>query len=76
MFDLMSVKTLTITSEAYERLRALKREGESFSETITRVTNRPPLMSFFGALSPDSGLELERVIGQNRAARRRIDRQR
>ncbi len=76
MFELVTVKTITLTSEAYDRLRALKRDGESFSETIVRVTNRPPLMSFFGTLSPDSGLELERVIETNRTARRSIDRQR
>ena len=76
MFELVTVKTITLTSEAYDRLRALKRDGESFSETIVRVTNRPPLMSFFGTLSPDSGLELERVIETNRTARRSIDQQR
>ena len=76
MFELVTVKTITLTSEAYDRLRALKREGESFSETIVRVTNRPPLMSFFGTLPPDSGHELAKVIEQNRTARRSIDRQR
>ncbi len=76
MFELVTVKTITLTSEAYDRLRALKRDGESFSETIVRVTNRPPLMSFFGTLSPDSGLELERVIETSRTARRSIDQQR
>lgn len=76
MFELVTVKTITLTSEAYDRLRALKRDGESFSETIVRVTNRPPLMSFFGTLSPGSGLELERVIETSRTARRSIDQQR
>jgi predicted CopG family antitoxin len=38
----MAVKTITITTEAYERLKQLKREGESFSEVIQR-TLKPPL---------------------------------
>jgi predicted CopG family antitoxin len=38
----MAVKTITITTEAYERLKRVKREGESFSEVIQR-TFKPPL---------------------------------
>lgn len=36
----MATKSLTITEEAYERLKAHKREGESFTETIVRLTER------------------------------------
>lgn len=34
----MGTKSLTITEEAYERLKEHKREGESFTETILRLT--------------------------------------
>jgi len=36
----MPTKTITITEEAYERLRREKMEGESFSEVIIRLTER------------------------------------
>ena len=33
----MGTKNITITEEAYERLQALKRDEESFSELVTQV---------------------------------------
>lgn len=34
----MGTKSLIITEEAYERLKEHKREGESFTDTILRIT--------------------------------------
>ncbi|HMB45975.1 MAG TPA: antitoxin VapB family protein [Candidatus Methanoperedens sp.] len=34
----MSHKTLTISEEAYEALAGLKKEGESFTQLIKRIT--------------------------------------
>ena len=46
----MGTKSLTITEEAYERLKAHKREGESFTETIMRMTGDDrDIMAGFGA---------------------------
>jgi predicted CopG family antitoxin len=33
----MGSKTITVTEEAYERLKARKREGESFTDTLLRL---------------------------------------
>ena len=34
----MGTKTIGLDDEAYERLRAQKRDGESFSDTVKRIT--------------------------------------
>lgn len=65
----MAVKTITVTEDAYEALRAMKEESESFSQTILRVTRRRPLRDFFGVLSKESGERVERAIGEIRKRR-------
>lgn len=52
----MATKSLTITEEAYERLKARKREGESFTETILRLTETDAdRMAGFGVMGDVPG---------------------
>lgn len=46
----MSSKNISLREEAYDRLRALKREDESFSDVVMRITESDR-WSGFGALS-------------------------
>jgi predicted CopG family antitoxin len=45
----MASKNVTITEDAYDRLKALKREGESFSDLVMRLTERVDPMEFAGS---------------------------
>jgi predicted CopG family antitoxin len=52
----MATKSLTITEEAYERLRAHKREDESFTDTILRLAGGDAdAAAGFGALADVEG---------------------
>lgn len=45
----MASKTITITEDAYDRLKVLKREDESFSELVVRLTEGTDPMEFAGS---------------------------
>jgi predicted CopG family antitoxin len=61
----MGTKTITITEEAYKKLKVEKMEGESFSEVIGRLTDRSrkDLMEFAGAWKD---FNVEEIIKEGR----------
>ncbi len=69
----MSVRTVTITEEAYRKLRAHKSSDESFSDVVNRLASRRPLASFAGTLSHESAEALRRAIAKDRRMRLRLD---
>ena len=52
----MGTKSLTITEEAYDRLKAHKRAGESFTDTILRLAgSERDVLKGFGAMKDVEG---------------------
>jgi len=71
----MGTKTLTITNEAYERLRARKGPSDSFTDVVLRLTERPALLSFAGLLPPGSVEAIREEIRVQEVARTTLDRE-
>jgi len=61
----MGTKTITITEDAYKKLKVEKLEGESFSEVINRITDkgRKDLMEFAGVWKD---FDVEEIIKEGR----------
>ena len=62
----MTIKTITITEEAYNRLKSAKSEGESFTKAIIRITKKNPLDALTGILSKEAAEELRANIAKSR----------
>ncbi len=67
----MATKTISITEEAYERLKVRKEKNESFTDVINRVTGKRSLLELAGILSEEKADKLEKHIKERRAASRK-----
>ena len=62
--------TITLADDAYEQLKKLKQENESFSEVVRRITVRKPLTSFAGLLTREEAEKVEAVVRAGRVRSR------
>ncbi len=62
----MSTKTITITDEAYNALKGIKEENESFTEVILKVAKKDPLSRLVGVLTHKEAEETRGVIKKMR----------
>jgi len=64
----MGTKTIGLREDAYERLKARKREGESFTELVERLLDEATAdwRDGFGTLPADETDELEQVVRNSR----------
>ena len=64
----MATKNISITEAAYRRLASMKREHESFSLVINRLTGTHNLLELAGSLSESAAERLEKNIARVRKA--------
>ncbi|MHB8603755.1 MAG: antitoxin VapB family protein [Thermoplasmatota archaeon] len=64
----MGSKTISLEDSAFERLRAAKRPGESYSDVVHRLVAReaPSLLDLAGLVSPAEGRRLKSVVARMR----------
>ncbi len=72
----MATKNISIKEESYKRLASLREGNESFSEIIDRLTGKVKLSDFFGILSKESAVKLEKGIERVRKEREKFYRER
>ena len=68
----MPRRTISVDEEAYERLRAYKREGESFSDVVKRLAGERSWSEVAGILTDEEAEALEEAVaaGRTRSAKR------
>ena len=67
----MGTKNISISDDAYQRLKALRKPGESFTDVIERMTHGVGILELVGALSKTEGLELEKRVKEMRRGNER-----
>ena len=67
-------KNVTITDEAYERLKNTKQVYESFTDAILWLTKKKKLADFAGLLSDsEADILVKRIESSRKASRRRLE---
>lgn len=66
----MGSKTISVSDEAYARLKAKKKPGESFSDTINRLTAKKRLSEIAGVLDEEDIKVIEKAVAAIRSQSR------
>jgi predicted CopG family antitoxin len=65
----MGTKTISLADDAYEKLKRHKREDESFSDVVRRLTGGVELSEYYGRLDEETVTQIEQAIDTRRERR-------
>jgi predicted CopG family antitoxin len=65
----MGTKTISLADDAYERLKAAKRDDESFSDAVRRLAPGVRIAEYVGVLDEATADDLEAAVAERRAER-------
>jgi len=66
----MGTRTIAVSDEVYERLRARKKPGESFTQMLDRLLGRPSFMELAGVMTPAQVDIIRKSVEEGRARSR------
>ena len=71
--DNMATKTITISLDAYERLKAKKNPNDSFTDIILKLTRKKNTLDYIRSLKPKTELtdNIEKAMLETRKAKLR-----
>ncbi len=62
----MGTKNIAISDDAYQRLKALKKPEESFTDVIERMTRSRGIVDLAGMLTKEEGRDVRKSVGKIR----------
>jgi predicted CopG family antitoxin len=62
-------KSIRLSEDAYERLAAHKREGETFSDVVLRLAGERSLLEIAGVLSDEQAETVRDAVAEHRERR-------
>jgi predicted CopG family antitoxin len=60
------MKNITVSDEAYLRLKSLKKPRESFTELIGRIAGQNAFLELAGVLTPTEGRSMKKAVERAR----------
>jgi predicted CopG family antitoxin len=63
----MATKNIAISEEAYNRLKSMRRSGESFTDVINRITKSRSILELTGLLSAEEAKGVASTIAKVRS---------
>jgi len=71
----MGTRTVRLEDDVYERIKAEKREDETFSEAVDRLVGGASLLDLAGTLSDEEAEAMRAAVAESREADRRATRE-